>query len=64
MVLSTTLSLLSGVVSVLAELDFEQQPFYHLTVRATDGGSPRLSNQASAFRDLRSFSLCFRRFVY
>lgn len=39
--------LLTGVVSVLDPLDYERAHNYQLTVQATDGGEPPLSNHAT-----------------
>ncbi|KAF2364658.1 EGF-like calcium-binding domain [Trinorchestia longiramus] len=37
----------TGVVSVLEEVDYERARLYLLTIQATDGGVPPLSNQAT-----------------
>lgn len=38
---------LAGVVSILDPLDYERAHSYQLTVQATDGGEPPLSNHAT-----------------
>ena len=36
-----------GVVTILDKVDYERARMYQLTVQATDGGKPPLSNQAT-----------------